>query len=106
MAKIGNLIKESIKNELGFEEKPWEIPFKLFQNLKSELEKRNLITEYGKKGHIRYIHFEIIEHGKSFGVHKARPVLRNDRMYLSFKTPKKLFIEASYIFGEEINQID
>jgi len=106
MTKISSLIKESVKNELGFEEKPWLIPQKLFNNLKQELLIRNWHTDFDKRGRIKYIHLELIQGGKSLGVHKCKPVLRNDRMYLAFKSPKKLFIDAAYVFGESINELD
>lgn len=137
MTSIASNCEEQIKSKLGFEEKPlWETGRKLFQNLIAICLVNNIpVLMDGKrinrvKVHLHDSHKRDHGRNKDYGVREAKPVIREDRLYLSilfnpnqielpgeevmgdhgkplcmFPRKGEVLIDASLAFGEEVQAL-
>jgi hypothetical protein len=131
MTTLASNLEESVKDKLGYEDKHWETPRKLFANLTSLCILNNVPVKMdGKRIDRVKIHLWDSKLGKDYGLVEAKPVVKNERMYLSIRYegrgivlhpgdvkwndghifcqfPKKgeVLIDATLAFGEEVNAL-
>lgn len=132
MTSIASNCEEQIKSKLGFEEKPlWETGRKLFQNLIAICLVNNIpVLMDGKRINRVKVHLHDSFLGNDYGLQEAKPVIKDDRLYLSIRYnpnqikliqgevqwedgkiycsfPRKgeVLIDASLAFGEEVQAL-
>lgn len=132
MTTIASVCEDKLKNKLGFEEKPlWETGRKLFQNLIAICLVNNIpVLMDGKRINRVKVHLHDKALGKDYGLQEAKPVIKDDRLYLSVRyNPKQItlypgevqwedgkiycsfprngevLIDASLAFGEEVQAL-
>lgn len=106
MTSIASNCEEQIKSKLGFEEKPlWETGRKLFQNLIAICLVNNIpVLMDGKRINRVKVHLYDNQLGKDYGLREAKPVIRNDRLYLSVRyNPKEITLYPGEVNWEDGN---
>jgi hypothetical protein len=104
MATIAENLGEKVKEQLNYEEKTWQIPQRLFKNLVSICIVHG-IEIVQKNGRVQKVKIELTKGSESIGEFYAKPFVKNERLMLSFKHPKKMLIDAAHAFGEDVQRL-
>lgn len=103
MNQIGEFLEENLKEQLKYKHKPVSHQRKLFNNLILMCIAYGI--EYKCKGfYLEGIKIHLHKSGEPVGAYWCKPIVRHGRLYLSFKKPKRIMIDASHVeeFGESI----
>jgi hypothetical protein len=131
MTAIASFLEETTKNKLGYEDKPWEVPQRLFKNLNT-LCILNNVPMKTNAGRIQKVKIHLVDQKlkKDYGLHEAKPIVKDDRLYLSLRYSNKaitlhpgevlwpdgkiwcsfprkgeVLMDAALVFGEEVQAL-
>lgn len=106
MGTLASNLEEKVINALGYEDKHWEAPRKLFRNM-IDLCLLHNIPVLMKKDRVERVKIHIVQPSKGldYGLCEAKPFVRGGRLYLSFNGLVKLEVDAAEAFGEEVQAL-